>query len=164
MKGPLRPGKYEVNVKVYDVIWKHEVVSTVTVVVKDIDDVAIANAGSLRIQGNIFQLSEPLRSAVLVDVFVSNAHILLLLILNRSTTFAQSPVQRELSKLLGEQSQNSRNFSVLSGSCCCRDVIVEMYTMPSLLLHWYIYIDLWPWKSVRRCLGARGIFFQGWAN
>jgi len=80
MKGPLRPGKYEVNVKVYDVIWKHEVVSTVTVVVKDIDDVAIANAGSLRIQGNIFQLSEPLRSAVLVDVFVSNAHILLLLI------------------------------------------------------------------------------------
>ena len=53
MKGRLRQGKYQVRVKVYDVIWKHEVVSTVTVVVKDFDDVAIANAGSLRIQGNI---------------------------------------------------------------------------------------------------------------
>jgi len=58
MKGRLRQGKYEVKVKVYDVIWKHEVVSTVTVVVKDIDDVAIANAGSLRIQGNVFHLSD----------------------------------------------------------------------------------------------------------
>jgi len=52
MRGRLREGYYEVKVKVYDVIWKHEVVSTVTVVVKQIDDVAIANAGSLRIQGD----------------------------------------------------------------------------------------------------------------
>jgi len=54
MKGRLRQGQYEVKVKVYDVVWKHEVVSTVTVVVKEVDDVAIANAASLRIQGNIF--------------------------------------------------------------------------------------------------------------
>ena len=53
MKSRLRQGRYDVNVNVYDVIWKHEVVSTVTVVVKEIDDVAIANAGSLRIQGDI---------------------------------------------------------------------------------------------------------------
>ena len=53
MKGRLRQGQYEVKVKVYDVVWKHEVVSTVTVVVKEVDDVAIANAASLRIQGNI---------------------------------------------------------------------------------------------------------------
>jgi len=52
MKGRLREGHYKVKVKVYDVVWKHEVVSTVTVVVKEIDDVAIANAGSLRIQGD----------------------------------------------------------------------------------------------------------------
>jgi len=48
----LDEGHYKVKVKVYDVVWKHEVVSTVTVVVKEIDDVAIANAGSLRIQGD----------------------------------------------------------------------------------------------------------------
>ena len=53
MKGRLRQGQYEVKVKVYDVVWKHEVVSTVTVVVKEVEDVAIANAASLRIQGNI---------------------------------------------------------------------------------------------------------------
>jgi len=52
MKSRLPEGQYEVKVKVHDVIWKHEVVSTVTVVVKYIDDVAIANAGSLRIQGD----------------------------------------------------------------------------------------------------------------
>jgi len=52
MKGRLRQGHYEVKVKVYDVVWKHEVVSMVTVVVKEIDDVAIANAGSLRIEGD----------------------------------------------------------------------------------------------------------------
>jgi len=53
MKGRLPEGRYEVKVKVYDVVWKHGVVSTVTVVVKEIDDVAIANAGSLRIQGDV---------------------------------------------------------------------------------------------------------------
>ena len=50
-RGRLPQGHYEVKVKVYDVVWKHEVISMVTVVVKEIDDVAIANAGSLRIQG-----------------------------------------------------------------------------------------------------------------
>jgi len=53
MKGQLRQGHYDVKVTVYDVIWKHEVVSTVTVVVKEIDDVVIANAGSLRIRGDV---------------------------------------------------------------------------------------------------------------
>ena len=51
MRSRMAEGQYEVKVKVHDVIWKHEVVSMVTVVVKHIDDVAIANAGSLRIQG-----------------------------------------------------------------------------------------------------------------
>jgi len=52
MKTRLPEGQYEVKVKVHDVVWKREVVSMVTVVVKHIDDVAIGNAGSLRIQGD----------------------------------------------------------------------------------------------------------------
>ena len=68
MKGRVRQGHYEVKVKVYDVIWKHEVVSTVTVVVKEIDDVAIANAGSLRIQGGICVLSFNLLNVLVVPV------------------------------------------------------------------------------------------------
>jgi len=52
MKGRLPEGRYEVKVKVYDVKWKHGIISTVAVVVKEIGDVAIANAGSLRIQGD----------------------------------------------------------------------------------------------------------------
>ena len=59
MKGRLREGHYKVKVKVYDVVWKHEVVSTVTVVVKEIDDVAIGNAGSLRIQGELSVVDLP---------------------------------------------------------------------------------------------------------
>jgi len=52
MKRRLPEGQYEVRVKVHDVVWKVEVVSTVTVVVKHIDDVAISSVASLRIQGD----------------------------------------------------------------------------------------------------------------
>jgi hypothetical protein len=47
-------GKYKFRVKVRDVVWKHEVVSTVTVTVKDIRDDAIHNSGSVRFHGQYF--------------------------------------------------------------------------------------------------------------
>jgi len=49
--GRLRPGHYNVRVRVYDIVWKREVVSSVSVVVKEISDDAIANAGTVRLQG-----------------------------------------------------------------------------------------------------------------
>lgn len=51
MNGRLRAGKYSANVRVYDVVWKREVVSTVNVVVREIGDEAIASAGTVRLQG-----------------------------------------------------------------------------------------------------------------
>jgi hypothetical protein len=44
-------GKYKFRVRVRDVVWKHDVVSTVTVTVKDIRDDAIHNSGSVRFHG-----------------------------------------------------------------------------------------------------------------
>jgi hypothetical protein len=51
MNGRLRPGDYNVKLRVYDVFWKREVVSSVSVVVKEISDDAIASAGTVRLQG-----------------------------------------------------------------------------------------------------------------
>ena len=56
MQGRLRDGDYNVQVRVYDVVWKREVVSTVNIVVKEIGDEAIANSGSIRLQGSFFDL------------------------------------------------------------------------------------------------------------
>lgn len=50
-KGRLMEGSYELRVRVHDVIWKREVVSSVAIQVKDISDDAIFNSGSLRISG-----------------------------------------------------------------------------------------------------------------
>ena len=42
---------YNFRVKVYDVIWRSEVISTVTVHVKEIGDDAVLNSGSVRLKG-----------------------------------------------------------------------------------------------------------------
>jgi len=49
--GQLHEGEYTFRVKVYDIVWKREVVSTVTVFVKEVGDEAIANSGSVRLKG-----------------------------------------------------------------------------------------------------------------
>ena len=45
------PGKYDFSVKVYDIIWRSQVTSTVTVHVKEISDDALLNSGSVRLRG-----------------------------------------------------------------------------------------------------------------
>jgi len=42
---------YNFRVKVYDVIWRSEVISTVTVHVNEISDDAVHNSGSVRLRG-----------------------------------------------------------------------------------------------------------------
>jgi len=49
-------GEYMFRVKVYDVVWKHEVISTVSVSVREIRDDAIHNSGSVRFHGETFVL------------------------------------------------------------------------------------------------------------
>lgn len=49
--GTLVEGEYKFRVRVHDVVMKREVVSSVTVKVKDITDEAVMNSGSLRIKG-----------------------------------------------------------------------------------------------------------------
>jgi len=44
---------YNFRVKVYDVIWRLEVISTVTVHVKEISDDAVLNSGSVRLKGTL---------------------------------------------------------------------------------------------------------------
>jgi len=43
---------YNFRVKVYDVIWRSEVISTVTVHVNEISDDALLNSGSVRLKGS----------------------------------------------------------------------------------------------------------------
>jgi len=49
--GRIDTGTYQVKVKVYDSLWRHEVVSTVTVNVKNIPEEAVINSGSIRLSG-----------------------------------------------------------------------------------------------------------------
>jgi len=42
---------YNFRVKVYDVIWRSEVITTVTVHVNEIGDDAVLNSGSVRLKG-----------------------------------------------------------------------------------------------------------------
>ena len=51
VNGRIVPGEYNFDVKVYDVIWRSAVTSTVTVHVKEIGDDAVLNSGSVRLQG-----------------------------------------------------------------------------------------------------------------
>jgi len=55
INGRIVPDEYDVSVKVYDVIWRSEVISTVTVHVKEIADDALLNSGSVRLRG-LYQL------------------------------------------------------------------------------------------------------------
>jgi hypothetical protein len=49
--GRLWPGEYRFEVKVYDVIWKSDVTSTVSVRAVEIGDEAVVSSASLRLQG-----------------------------------------------------------------------------------------------------------------
>lgn len=49
--GSLVEGEYKFRVRVHDVVMRREVISSVTVKVKDITDEAVINSGSLRIKG-----------------------------------------------------------------------------------------------------------------
>lgn len=49
MKGGIREGDYTFQVNVYDREWKRNVVSSVTVKVREINDDAVFNSGSLRL-------------------------------------------------------------------------------------------------------------------
>lgn len=50
-------GIYTIKVKVYDKHWTREVISTVTVNIKDIPEEAVINSGSIRMSGNVtFQI------------------------------------------------------------------------------------------------------------
>lgn len=51
INGTLMSGNYRFKVRVYDVVMRREVISSVAVTVKDITDEAIVNSGSLRIHG-----------------------------------------------------------------------------------------------------------------
>lgn len=52
-KTRLMEGSYSLRVRVYDAVWKREVVSSVSIQVKDIADEAVFNSGSLRLYGNL---------------------------------------------------------------------------------------------------------------
>ena len=51
MNGRIREGEYTFQVRVYDIVHQREVVSSVTVIFKDISDDALFNSGSIRISG-----------------------------------------------------------------------------------------------------------------
>jgi len=51
VKDRIVSGEYKFRVKVYDVIWRYDVTSTVTVHVKEIGDDAVLNSGSVRLRG-----------------------------------------------------------------------------------------------------------------
>lgn len=53
---PDRP-KYEFKVDVYDAVWELKVRSTVSVVVRELSEEAVANSGAIRIKGKIYYLS-----------------------------------------------------------------------------------------------------------
>jgi len=51
VNGRILSGDYDIQVKVYDAIWRYDVTSTVTVHVKEIGDDAVVNSGSVRLRG-----------------------------------------------------------------------------------------------------------------
>ena len=52
MNGRVPAGVYSIEVNVDDAVWELNVVSTVRIVVKDIEEEAVLSSGSLRFQGN----------------------------------------------------------------------------------------------------------------
>ena len=50
MNGKVPSGVYDFKVKVYDSVWKREVVSSVKVTVAEIKEMAVRNSGSVRLQ------------------------------------------------------------------------------------------------------------------
>ena|SRR6218665_177075 len=61
MNGKVPSGVYDFKVKVYDSVWKREVVSSVRVTVAEIKETAVRNSGSVRLQGMCLTLSLVLR-------------------------------------------------------------------------------------------------------
>lgn len=59
MNGRIREGEYNFQVRVYDVVHQREVVSSVTVMFKDISDDAVFNSGSIRLSGVYTLLQNP---------------------------------------------------------------------------------------------------------
>ena len=53
VNGRIMAGEYMFRVKVYDAVWKHEVISTVSVSIRDIRDDAIHNSASVRFHGKV---------------------------------------------------------------------------------------------------------------
>jgi len=51
VNGRIVSGEFNFRVKVYDVIWRYDVTSTVTVHVKEISDDVVLNSGSVRLHG-----------------------------------------------------------------------------------------------------------------
>ena len=64
MRGGIREGEYNFQINVYDREWKRNVVSSVTVTVKEINDDAVFSSGSVRFSGKrvfSFLLPHPLQ-------------------------------------------------------------------------------------------------------
>jgi len=57
MNGRVPAGVYNLEVNVYDSAWERNVVSTVKIVIKDIEEEAVLSSGSLRLQGNYAGIS-----------------------------------------------------------------------------------------------------------
>ena len=56
MNGRVPAGEYNVEVNVYDVLLELNAKSTVKIVIKDIEEEAVLNSGSLRFQGTVITL------------------------------------------------------------------------------------------------------------
>jgi len=59
MNGRVAAGTYNIEVNVYDAVWKLNAKSTVRIVIKDIDEEAVLSSGSMRFQGNCGNLYSP---------------------------------------------------------------------------------------------------------
>jgi len=52
MNGRIPAGVYNIKVNVYDVVWELNAVSTVKIIIKDIEEEAVLSSGSLRFHGS----------------------------------------------------------------------------------------------------------------
>jgi len=52
MNGRVPAGAYSIEVNVYDAVWELNAMSTVKIVIKDVEEEAVLSSGSLRFQGN----------------------------------------------------------------------------------------------------------------
>jgi len=52
MNGHVSAGVYNIDVNIFDAVWDHNVVSTVKIVIKNIDEDAVLSSGSVRFHGN----------------------------------------------------------------------------------------------------------------